>query len=114
MPAEVLNRHRLAQIIITLVILSSVFLWRTFSHDELITHTCFINKKCELIVNNFRITITKSTEMDELYIMQPVDNSWTIKPLQNMRRVGDQVLFSQEVKDITIPELGIRIHLVAN
>lgn len=47
MAAEKLTKARLAQILITLLVLISAFLWRTFSHESGTHITCGMEKPCQ-------------------------------------------------------------------
>lgn len=60
MAAEKLTKARLAQILITLLVLISAFLWRTFSHESGTHITCGMEKPCQFDIEGKRVTVFNS------------------------------------------------------
>ncbi len=78
MAAEKLTKHRLAQIVITLVLLLIAFFWRTITYTEINTVICNPQPNCSLFVNNQKITVTKDDKKNGVIIVYPVQSDWII------------------------------------
>ncbi|NNN43755.1 MULTISPECIES: hypothetical protein [Vibrio] len=116
MPSERLTKHRLVQITITLTILLVAFIWRTITHDDVVTLDCVIQPKCSLIVNEKVLTITRK-ENDEVgySLYYPIEEPWTITPKENViKQERNRWLVSEATSEIYIVELGIKIRLLSS
>ncbi|CAM2939807.1 hypothetical protein VIOR103205_08945 [Vibrio ordalii] len=60
MASEKLTKHRLAQILITLLILLVAFFWRTFSYQNVDITSCTAAPNCSAIVNEQETIVIKN------------------------------------------------------
>ncbi|EGR4141812.1 hypothetical protein DDN51_05335 [Vibrio cholerae] len=80
MAAEKLTKARLAQILITLLVLISAFLWRTFSHESGTLITCGMEKPCQFDIEGKRVTVSQLGSRDvPKYSISPWDEQWSIE-----------------------------------
>ncbi|HDZ9461962.1 hypothetical protein [Vibrio cholerae] len=80
MAAEKLTKARLAQILITLLVLISAFLWRTFSHESGTLITCGMEKPCQFDIEGERVTVSQLGSRDvPKYSISPWDEQWSIE-----------------------------------
>ncbi|ASK55406.1 hypothetical protein CEQ48_11640 [Vibrio tarriae] len=80
MAAEKLTKARLAQILITLQVLISAFLWRTFSHESGTLITCGMEKPCQFYIEGKRITVSQLESQDApKYSLSPWDERWSLQ-----------------------------------
>ncbi len=62
MPAQKLTKARLAQILITLMVLVAVFFWRTFTHETPDRVDCSQKERCNVTIAEVIITINRNTK----------------------------------------------------
>ncbi|QSA20161.1 hypothetical protein JV197_07075 [Vibrio furnissii] len=91
MAAEKLTKHRLAQIIITLAMLVIAFFWRTITYRDVPTQECIPQPKCSLFVNGQKLTVTKSEEFPDVYIIRPIPVEWRLESDDELIREGESV-----------------------
>jgi len=91
MAAEKLTKHRLAQILLTLILLLVAFFWRTITYQELDYVSCDPAPKCSLFVNEQKITVTKIEEKPQMYTIYPIPKGWILDYEGQMIRNGNEV-----------------------
>lgn len=68
------------QILITLLVLISAFLWRTFSHESGTHITCGMEKPCQFDIEGKRVTVSQLGSRDvPKYSISPWDEQWSIE-----------------------------------
>lgn len=79
MPVEKLTKHKLAQIILMLIILLIAFVWGTINKT---THTkviCAYAKKCYFRVNDIELSLLPDKNSTTItHIMGPVEKGWYV------------------------------------
>ncbi|TQQ51249.1 hypothetical protein FXE34_10065 [Vibrio cholerae] len=79
MAAEKLTKARLVQILVTLLVLISAFLWRTFSHESVTLITCGMEKPCQFDIEGKRVTVSQLVSQDvPKFSIEPWDEQWSI------------------------------------
>ncbi|PAR37941.1 hypothetical protein CGT98_16400 [Vibrio metoecus] len=81
MAAVKLSKARLAQIIITLAVLISAFVWRTWSYKSDPVVTCHMSHPCEFRIDGRVVNISRHTELASdftIYTFLPWDEDWSI------------------------------------
>ncbi len=96
MPAEKLTKHKLAQIIFMLIILSVAFGWRTASKITTPQVICAYAKKCYFRVNDMdRRLLPNENSSSNIYTLEPAEQDWYVS---NNNRV-----YSAKGDKITLP-----------
>ncbi|SYZ81323.1 Uncharacterised protein [Vibrio paracholerae] len=78
MAAEKLTKARLAQILVTLLVLISAFLWRTFSHESVTLINCVMEKPCQFDIEGKRVTVSQLVSHVPKFSIEPWDEQWSI------------------------------------
>lgn len=96
MPAEKLTKHKLAQIIFMLIILSVAFGWRTATKITIPQVICAYAKKCYFRVNDMDMRLLPSkNSSSNIYTLEPAEQGWYIS---NNNRV-----YNAKGNKITLP-----------
>ncbi|PAR27658.1 hypothetical protein [Vibrio metoecus] len=81
MAAVKLSKARLAQIIITLAVLISAFVWRTWSYKSEPVVTCHMSHPCEFRIDGRAVTISRHIDLASdftIYTFLPWNEDWSI------------------------------------
>lgn len=91
MAAEKLTKHRLAQIVITLILLLIAFFWRTITYTEVTTVICNPQPNCSVFVNNQKLTVTKDDKQTGVFNIYPIPLDWEIQYDGNVIRTEQNI-----------------------
>ncbi|KIN11183.1 hypothetical protein QTO01_19115 [Vibrio mytili] len=95
MPAQKLTKARLAQILITLSILTIAFFWRTLTHEDIERLDCSEKRSCVVNIGEEKITITRNSQG----ISFETTKSNTIKIDLNQDNAFSSISVSDEIID---------------